>query len=474
VRLNAPRTASGEGNCDEHLERVAADRPRGIVNYMRYRVAFETLGCRLNQAETANMHRSFLDKGYLITENSAEADLCVVNTCALTSQAASKCRRKIRSIVRKNPDVCVAAVGCYAQTDTEVLRGIRGVDYIVGTADKLHLAEIIPEPVKLPEAVVVAGKAARRAFRIGAVGYYPTHTRANVKIQEGCDFVCSFCIIPRSRGPARSRDFHDIMRESRALVSQGHRELILTGVNLGTYSHGARGLKELIEALSKIRDLKRIRLSSIEPSTVDSGLLDLMSEGGKLCPYLHVSLQSGDDGILRSMRRNYTAGEFRQFVEILLRRVPAAGLGTDVMVGFPGESEEAFERTHELVESIPFTHIHVFSFSARKGTAAYLMKNKVPADIIRRRSDVMHRLGEKKKEAYYKGSVGKSLRVLFEERESGGFYVGFSDNYVKVGIESSQELANRFRWVNIEGVRRLELSDSLLATGRITRKSRRP
>jgi threonylcarbamoyladenosine tRNA methylthiotransferase MtaB len=450
---------------------------------MQYTVAFETLGCRLNQAETAHLHRSFMDRGYVIVENSAAADLCVVNTCALTSQAASKCRRRIRSILRANPDVCIAAVGCYAQTDTEVLRAIEGLDYIIGTADKLDLARMIPEPIKLPEPIIVTRRLPRDGFSVPGTGYYPSHTRANVKIQEGCDFVCSFCIIPKSRGPARSRDFDDILRETRSLVAEGHREIILTGINLGTYRHGARGLVELIEAQSRIEGLERIRLSSIEPTTIDTRLFTYMNgrmpavasgsgsgassrggatpagpgsgggdrdgtvsgrlSGGALCPYLHISLQSGDDRVLEAMRRHYTARQFEEFVELFLERVPGAGLGTDVMVGFPGEDDEAFERTYELVSRIPFTHIHVFSFSARKGTAAYLMKNKVPAAVIAERSERMHALGEEKKEAYYARHIGRTVRVLFEERESSGHYVGFSDNYVKVGVERPELAAGR-------------------------------
>ncbi|MBI4720509.1 MAG: tRNA (N(6)-L-threonylcarbamoyladenosine(37)-C(2))-methylthiotransferase MtaB [Chitinivibrionia bacterium] len=443
---------------------------------MHYTVAFETLGCRLNQAETAHLHRSFMEKGYAVAENSAQADLCVVNTCALTSQAASKCRRRIRSILRANPDACIAAVGCYAQTDTEVLRAIEGIDYIIGTADKMDLASIIPEPAKLPEAVVVTRRMPRDGFSVAGTGYYPSHTRANIKIQEGCDFVCSFCIIPTSRGPARSRDFDDILRETRALVAEGHREIILTGINLGTYRDRDKGLVELIEAQSRIEGLERIRMSSIEPTTIDERLFDYMSGGApeeydvgrggpKLCPYLHISLQSGDDGVLEAMRRRYTAREFEDFVELFLGRVPGAGMGTDVMVGFPGEDDEAFERTYELVSRIPFTHIHVFSFSARKGTAAYLMKNKVPAAAIAERSERMHELGEEKKEAYYSRCIGTNVRVLFEERETSGYFVGFTDNYVKVGAKHAGGLSNRFGDVAIRECVRSGPANALLAAG---------
>ncbi len=439
---------------------------------MKYKVAFETLGCRLNQAETATLHRGFLEKGYEIATGCAEADLCVINTCSLTSQATSKCRRKVRSILRKNPDACVATVGCYAQTDMEALRNIEGIDYIVGTADKLRLPEIVPAPAKLPEAVVVHGRTTQERFLVPGTGYYPFHTRANLKIQEGCDFVCSFCIIPRSRGPARSRDFRDILREARELISFGHRELILTGINMGTYLDGGRGLADLVRALSDLDGLDRIRLSSIEPTTIDPSLIDLMTGENKLCPYLHVPVQSGDDGILSRMRRKYGADEYKLFLSSILDHVEGIGLGTDIIVGFPGESEEAFQKSYDLVEAFPFTHVHVFSFSARQRTAAYSMKEKVPTRVITERSVVMHELAERKKHEYYEAQRGKVLNVLFEERESNGLFVGFSDNYVKVGVDTHLGLSNRLAEVRICGVIPADSKAPLLATGELIEKNR--
>jgi len=435
---------------------------------MPFSVAFETLGCRLNQAETANLHRSFLDRGYTIESDSASADLCVINTCALTSQAASKCRNKIRSIIRKNPDVCIAAVGCYAQTDYEVLKNIEGIDYIVGTADKLRLADIIPEPAKLPQPQVIRERVQREQFSIEGSGYYPSHTRANIKIQEGCNFVCSFCIIPTSRGPARSRDFDDILRESRELAREGHREIVITGINIGTYTHEGKGLAtlaSLVKAMSAIEGLDRIRLSAIEPTTIEPELIDLIASDNKICPYLHVPMQSGDTGVLDRMRRGYTAEEFRKIMDQLIARVPGIGLGTDVVVGFPGESEEAFQRSYELIEALPYTHIHVFSFSARKGTAAWSMKDKINSEVINERSARMRELGERKKLDYYSARKNQTVRVLFEERESNGYCIGFSNNYIKVRVDAPGEFTNRMGDVRIHGTVDVAPSGNLLAIG---------
>jgi len=433
-----------------------------------YKIAFDTFGCRLNQAETASLTDRFRERGYEMTGNPLEADLYVVNTCTLTSQATSKCRRKLRSVIRRNPDACVAAIGCYAQTDAEALRKIPGIDYIVGTNDKLRLAEIIPSPDKLPEPLVVHTPVAKDTFTIEGAGHYPFTTRANLKVQEGCDFVCAFCIIPRARGRARSREFSNILEEARALAASGHRELIVTGVNMGTYRDGRYTLGDVIQGLVDIDGLDRIRLSSIEPTTIEDAIIEEMASGsGKLCPYLHVPLQAGDSGVLEAMRRKYSAGEYREFMEMVAARVPDVGLGTDIMVGFPGETDAAFENSVEMITALPYTHIHVFSFSARPRTTAYGME-KVPAHTIRARSQRMHRIGEMKKAEFYAAQEGKVLRVLFEERISDGTFVGFTDNYVKVSVRTGKTFSNVIEDVRITGLRTPKAREPLYATGELT------
>jgi threonylcarbamoyladenosine tRNA methylthiotransferase MtaB len=434
---------------------------------MAYKIALETLGCRLNQAETAVFARQFTARGYRLVKKSATADLCIINTCTLTHQATSKCRRLIRSIIRRNPGVCIAAVGCYAQVAIDELKTIDGLDYIVGTADKMRLTEIIPEPVKQPEPVVVTRRAAREHFTIDTPGLYTTHTRANLKVQEGCSFVCSFCIVPKSRGPARSRDFEDAIREARVLVAEGHRELVITGVNVGTYNDRGRTLIDMVDALDSIDGLERIRLSSIEPTTIEKGLIDRMSENGTLCPYLHIPVQSGDDDVLKRMRRRYTAAEFIQFIDEVRSRVPGIGLGTDVIVGFPGEDDVAFDRTRQLIESVPFTNTHVFSFSAREGTGAFGLSDAVPGGVIAERSKILHRVGDANKKEFYRNQFDVLHRVLFEERDALGRYVGFSDNYVRVAVRTVDDLSNRLARVRVNGLsdRDAERDTPLVATG---------
>ncbi len=417
-----------------------------------YKIAFETFGCRLNQAETATLTRQFMARGYEVIDDPLSADLYVVNTCNLTSPATSKCRRKIRSVIRRNPGACVAAIGCYAQTDAENLKEIEGLDYIVGTSDKLRLAEIIPEPVKLPEPLIVNNPVDKDTFTIDEAGHYPWNTRANLKVQEGCDFVCSFCIVPRSRGRARSREFGNIVEEARLLAEAGHRELVVTGVNMGTYRDGNYRLSDVLRALSDVDGIDRIRLSSIEPTTIEDKVIAHMAEGGKLCPYAHVPAQSGDAGILTAMRRKHDSTGFRRFLEDAVERVPGLGLGTDIMVGFPGESEAAFENSCELMRALPWTNIHVFSFSARPRTSAWNMDDKVPAGVIRERSEAMHRIADMKKAEYYGAREGETLRVLFEERDGNGRWIGFSDNYVKVAVDADGDLSNQLLPVRVTGL----------------------
>jgi threonylcarbamoyladenosine tRNA methylthiotransferase MtaB len=417
-----------------------------------HRVAFETMGCRLNQAETAILQSRFVARGYALAEDPVDADLFVLHTCALTKQAATQCRRRLRQVIRKNPSACIAAIGCYAQTDAAELARINGVDYVVGTADKLRLDEIIATPAKQASVVIVNSALTRSAFRIDGAGHDPSHTRANLKIQDGCDFVCAFCIIPRSRGRARSREFTDLLREARALAVRGHREIILTGVNIGTYRETNHGLADVIRALEDIDGIDRIRISSIEPTTIDEDILDLMAAPGKLCPYLHVPVQSGDGDVLRMMRRRYDAEQYRRFVRHAMDRVPGVAFGTDVIVGFPGEDEAAFRRSCDLVTDLPFVNVHIFSFSARSRTSALGMSGAVAPAEIRRRSELLHRVAHSRRTTLYGSMLGRAVRVLFEARERDGSHSGFSDEYVRVRVRSRTNIANRLLDVTIAGV----------------------
>jgi threonylcarbamoyladenosine tRNA methylthiotransferase MtaB len=417
------------------------------------RASFHTLGCRLNQAETATISAAFAARGYTIVDTGAETDVHVINTCAVTEGAEAKCRQAVRAALRRSPHAYVVVTGCYAQVGVEALQGIDGLDLIVGTEDKMRLAELIDVPQKLGQPRVVhSKKISRDDFTIDIVGDYSNQTRANLKIQDGCNFACAFCIIPFTRGGARSRKLDDIVREAHGLVERGHREIVLTGVNLGTYTSDGHDLLRVVQALEEVAGLERLRLSSIEPTTIPDAFIDWMATSRLFCPYLHVPVQSGDDGVLERMKRRYTRAEFVAFVERVTARMPDICLGTDVMVGFPGEGEPAFTNTRTLLADLPLAYFHVFPYSERPHTYAQRYTDQVPPAVIQERSRLLRDLSGRRKAAFYRRFVGRSVRVLFERREESGLYTGFSDNYIKVGVTTTDEIANRLLRVRLHDV----------------------
>ena len=421
------------------------------------RASFHTLGCRLNQAETASISATFVNQGYRIVDYGADTDVCVINTCSVTEGAEAKCRQAVRTVLRRSPNAYVVVTGCYAQVGKEALQGIDGLDLIVGTAHKMQVVNLIDTPQKeAAPRVVHTTKIARDDFTMDVIGNYSDHTRANLKIQDGCNFACAFCIIPFSRGGARSRRFPDILQEARGLVARGHREIVLTGVNIGTYTSDGYDLLQVIRALEDIDGLDRIRISSIEPTTIPEGLVDWMATSSKLCPYLHVPLQSGDDDVLQRMKRRYTRADFTSFIERVAARVPDVCLGTDAMVGFPGEDEAAFANTRLLLADLPLAYCHVFSYSERPHTYAQRYTDHVPPAAVQARSRTLRQLSTRKKAAFYRGSMGSTVRVLFERLEKSGLHTGFSDNYLKVGVEASEDLSNQMAIVRLH-----RLSDGL-------------
>lgn len=417
------------------------------------RASFHTLGCRLNQAETASISATFANRGYRIVDYGADTDVCVINTCSVTEGAEAKCRQAVRTVLRRSPNAYVVVTGCYAQVGKEALRGIDGLDLIVGTAHKMQVVDLIDTPQKeAAPRVVHTAKIARDDFSLDVIGNYSDHTRANLKIQDGCSFACAFCIIPFSRGGARSRKFPDILREARGLAARGHREIVLTGVNIGTYTSDGYDLLHVIQALEDVDGLERIRISSIEPTTIPERLIDCMAASTKLCPYLHVPLQSGDDAILQRMKRRYTRADFAAFIEQVAKRVPDVCLGTDAMVGFPGEDDTAFANTRLLLADLPLAYVHVFSYSERPRTYAQRYTGRVPPADIQARSRILRELSARKKATFYRSHVGSTVRVLFERLENSGLYTGFSDNYLKVGVAASEDLSNQMAMVRLHSI----------------------
>ncbi len=416
------------------------------------RASLHTLGCRLNQAETTMLAEGLRKRGYQLVAFGEPTDLLVLNTCSVTAEAERTSRYVIRKTLKHSPHAFVAVTGCYAQTGTERLRCHPGVDLIVGTQHKLELPAYLPPLDALTKRSVPethhTRTIARDDFDITDCGE-PDSTRALVKIQDGCSTMCSFCIIPFARGHERSRRLDNIIVEVEDLVHRGYREIVLTGVNIGQYRQDGRTFCDLLRRLDSLAGLERIRISSIEPTTVTDELLEVMASSPTICPFLHIPLQSADDGILSAMNRRYTAQQFSAMIRRAVTGIPNLGLGTDLMVGFPGEADAAFRNTLSAARDLPFSYLHVFSYSPRPGTAAFRLNRRVPAAVINRRSDLLHELASEKRLAFHHRQIGTSLSVLFERGGQQGYRVGTAPNFTKVAVATPEDIRNQVKSVTI-------------------------
>ncbi len=407
------------------------------------RVALATLGCRLNEAETASIGQRFVARGYTVVPFGEPADVCVVNSCTVTLEADRKCRQLVRQALKRNPETFVAVVGCYAQVGHEALQRIDGLDLIVGSAEKLNVVELIDErPGKRPAPEVVRPRPSREAFALPseATEGAARSLRANLKVQDGCDFMCAFCLIPFARGRARSRAVWDIQREAQARLAAGHKELVLTGVNIGTYAHDGRGFTELVEMLERLPGLERLRISSIEPTTVESTLIRHIANSKVLCPHVHIPLQAGSDRVLAAMKRQHTQRDFLALLEEANEHMPDAMLATDLMVGFPGESDADFAETLRVMRESPLVYAHIFRYSERPGTAAARRpaSERVAPEVKRERSEALHELSREKFAAWRRRFEGRTVRVLTEQLDTETQTVsGTSDEYLKVRLPLS-------------------------------------
>ena len=423
-----------------------------IAKSAQPRASLHTLGCRLNQAETSVLSERLRRDGYRLVAFGEPTDLLVLNTCSVTEDAERTSRYLIRKTLKHSPNAFIAVTGCYAQTGPEGLKKQAGIDLIVGNQYKLELPNFLPPSDRLQKhasPVVHRTKTiAPEDFELPEYGT-PDSTRAPLKIQDGCSTMCSFCLIPFARGRERSRLLDDLLREADLLASQGVREIVLTGVNIGQYNQGGADLHTVIARLESIPGLERIRISSIEPTTVTDQLLELMASSSKLCPYLHIPLQSGDDGILTAMNRSYSAQDYVRLVERALHKIPTLGLGTDIMVGFPGEDDTAFANTLKLATELPFAYFHVFPFSPRPGTAAVKLANPVRATHMKKRMAILTGLSQAKRLAAHNRYIGTTVGVLFESGHHDGFAVGTAANFLRVAVPSQLELTNQVYPVTI-------------------------
>ena len=437
-------------------------------------VALHTLGCKLNYSETSTLAKQFEDKGMKLSNYGEKSDIFVLNTCSVTDNADKECRQIIRSVLRNNPETYVIVTGCYAQLQPGEIAGIEGVDLILGSKEKLRLFEYLEDVespsciFKEPESKIFVSEVGGKDDEIkGAFSAdIDSRTRAFLKIQDGCDYGCSFCTIPMARGVSRSLPLNEVVDNAKKIIDSGYKEIILTGVNTGDYRYIAEGkTNKLIDVLLELEklEIERVRISSIEPNLLTDEVISLVKSSDKICNHFHIPLQSGDADILKLMRRRYNLGFFRELIEKVNIEIPDVGIGVDVIIGFPGETDENFKNTYDFLNSLQISYLHVFSYSERKNTLAVTMPGKVDIAKRKQRSETLRNLSAKKKYDFYSRFIGTKQKVLFENRvmNSGGkdYIEGWTNNYVRVRINNDVSLQNGISEVvlnNLNGIKSVE------------------
>ncbi len=425
------------------------------------KIAFYTLGCKVNQSDTASMEGIFRQAGYEVVDFNADADVYLVNTCVVTNSGQRKSRQIINRAVRHNPLSIVAVAGCYPQTAPDEVRAIDGVDVIIGNQDRARVVEMVEDALAHKEHTVldnVQKMTVDTKFEELGVGTETDKTRAFLKIQEGCNQYCSYCIIPYARGPLRSRSLDGIREESAKLVAAGYKEIVLIGIHLGCY--GKELIKEgidltlydAVKAVLSVEGVQRVRLGSLESVELEPRLLDLIANEPRLCKHLHIPLQSGCDKILKAMHRPYNTARFAELVQDIRAKVPDIGITTDVIVGFPGETEEDFAETVAFAEKMGFAKMHIFPYSKRKGTPAESMPDQVPEEVKAERAARLAKLDETMHQQTLQSFVGKTEEVLFEQPVDMGHFEGLCGPYLRVVVPTTEKLENVIKRVKITGV----------------------
>jgi threonylcarbamoyladenosine tRNA methylthiotransferase MtaB len=418
------------------------------------KVALHTLGCKLNFSETSTLGSQFSNHGFQIVDFKDTADVYIFNTCSVTEHAERECRQLVRRALRQNPEAFVVVTGCYAQLRPEEISKIHGVDAVLGNKEKFKLFSLIEDFHKQSLACIYVSPLQQlNEFGAAHSTDADTRTRAFFKIQDGCDYKCSFCTIPKARGKSRSMDPDELILDFKKLINQGYKEIIITGVNVGDY--GRAYSTNLYCALLKMIEIQgdfRIRISSIEPNLLSDAIIDLTANSEKMCKNFHIPLQSGSAGILKLMSRRYKVTDYEKLIYKLKNRIPDVGIGVDVIVGFPGETEENFKQTYNFLKNLPVSYLHVFTYSERPDTGAINMPGRVDTAERRKRNSMLRILSDKKKNAFYTEMIGKELEVLFEEPGEDFIVKGFSSNYVRVRHAFSSDLVNNFSNIAVSGV----------------------
>ncbi|AMD85012.1 threonylcarbamoyladenosine tRNA methylthiotransferase MtaB [Capnocytophaga haemolytica] len=436
------------------------------------RVAFYTLGCKLNFSETSTIARSFEEEGYIRVDFEDPADIYVINTCSVTDNADKQFKQIVRKALKVNDKAFVAAVGCYAQLKPEELAQVDGVDLVLGAKEKFNITQYIDDLTKNNEGIVHSCEIAETDFYVGSYSL-GDRTRAFLKVQDGCDYKCTYCTIPMARGISRSDTIENILANAKKIAAQDIKEIVLTGVNIGDYGKGEFGNKkhehtflELVQALDEVEGIARLRISSIEPNLLKDETIDFIAQSKAFVPHFHIPLQSGSNDILKKMKRRYLRELYSSRIAKIRSVMPDACIGVDVIVGFPSETDEHFLETYHFLNELDISYLHVFTYSERDNTEAVLMGGVVPDVVRAKRSKMLRGLSAKKRNAFYESQLGKERTVLFESDNKQGYIHGFTENYVKVKAPWNPMLVNtlhrvRLTKIDTDGLVRFDFLDAV-------------
>jgi len=421
----------------------------------RKKVAFYTLGCKLNFSETATISRNFQDEGFNRVEFSEFADVYVINTCSVTENADKRFKTIVKQAQRSNPEAFVVAVGCYAQLQPEELAAVNGVDLVLGATEKFKITDYLNELTKNETAAIHSCEIEDADFYVSSYSI-GDRTRAFLKVQDGCDYKCTYCTIPLARGISRSDTLQNVLDNAQKIAEQGIKEIVLTGVNIGDYGKGEFGNKkhehtffELVQALDTVEGIHRLRISSIEPNLLKDSTINFVSQSNSFVPHFHIPLQSGSNVMLKAMRRRYMKELYQDRVEHIKSVMPDACIGVDVIVGFPGETDDLFLETYNFLNALNISYLHVFTYSERPNTHAATLAGVVPKSVRSKRSKMLRGLSAKKRRAFYESQKGRKRTVLFEGENKEGYIHGFTENYVKVKAPWNPELVNTLHEITL-------------------------
>ena len=440
---------------------------------VRKKVAFYTLGCKLNFSETSTIARNFSDEGFTRVDFSEKADIYVINTCSVTENADKRFKSIVKQAQKVNPNAFVAAVGCYAQLKPQELADVEGVDLVLGATEKFKITDYLNDLSKNDFGEVHSCEIEEADFYVGSYSI-GDRTRAFLKVQDGCDYKCTYCTIPLARGISRSDTMENVLKNAKEISEQNIKEIVLTGVNIGDYGKGEFGNKrhehtflDLVKELDKVKGIERLRISSIEPNLLKDETIDLVSKSRAFVPHFHIPLQSGSNDLLKKMKRRYMRELYVDRVSKIKERMPHACIGVDVIVGFPGETDDHFLNTYNFLNTLDISYLHVFTYSERDNTEAAFMEGVVPKNVRAKRSKMLRGLSVKKRRAFYESQLGTTRIILFESENKEGYIHGFTENYVKVKTPWNPELVNTLHEVKLtkidsDGLVRIEFIKELV------------